>query len=80
MNSKTISQQLESLNINIDEISDKQVSQAIHVLLQLIEGLYLENEKLKTENQKLRDEINLLKGEKGKPNISALKKKKKDDI
>jgi hypothetical protein len=43
MNSKTITQQLESLNINIDEISNNQVSQAIHVLLQIIEGLHLEN-------------------------------------
>jgi len=80
MNPKTITQQLESLNINPDEIADEQVSRAIHFLLQLIEEMHIENEKLKTENQKLRDEINLLKGEQSKPNIPANKKKQKEDI
>jgi cell division protein FtsB len=80
MNPKTITQQLESLNINPDEIADVQVSRAIHLLLQLIEGLHIENEKLKAENQKLRDENSLLKGEQSKPNIPANKKKQKEDI
>jgi cell division protein FtsB len=80
MNPKTITQQLESLNINPDEIADVQVSRAIHLLLQLIEEVHIENEKLKAENQKLRDEISLLKGEQSKPNIPANKKKQKEDI
>ncbi|MCD4844557.1 MAG: hypothetical protein K8R25_08735, partial [Methanosarcinales archaeon] len=80
MNPKTITQQLELLNINPDEITDVQVSRAIHLLLQLIEELHTENEKLKAENQKLRDENNLLKGEQSKPNIPANKKKQKEDI
>ena len=41
---------------------------------------HIENEKLKTENQKLRDEINLLKGEQGKPDFPSSKKKQKGDI
>jgi hypothetical protein len=76
----TIAQQLESLKIRPDEISNKESSKAINLLLQLIEGLHIENEKLKTENQKLRDEINLLKGEQGKPNFPASKKKQKENI
>ena len=80
MNPKTITQQLESLNINPDEIADVQVSRAIQFMLQLIEEMHIENEKLKTENQKLRDENNLLKGEQSKPNIPANKKKQKEDI
>ena len=80
MNPKTITQQLESLNINPDEIVDVQVSRAIQFMLQLIEEMHIENEKLKTENQKLRDENSLLKGEQSKPNIPANKKKQKEDI
>ena len=80
MKPKSIEQQLESLNIHPDEISDEHTSKAVNLLFQLIEELYKENEKLKTENQKLRDEINLLKGEQGKPNIPSSKKKQKGDI
>lgn len=80
MNPETIAQQLESLNIRPDEISNEELSKTINLLLQLIEGLHIENETLKTENQKLRDEINLLKGEQSKPNIPASKKNQKEDI
>ena len=59
MNPETIAQQLESLNIRPDEISNEELSKAINLLLQLIEGLHIENEKLKTENQKLRDEVTI---------------------
>ena len=48
----------------------------IYVLLNLIEQLNLKNKQLEQENQKLRDEINHLKGEQGKPDIKANKKKK----
>ena len=78
MNPEKMAQQLESLNIRPDEISNEELSKAINLLLQLIEGLHIENEKLKTEIQKLRDEINLLKGEQGKPNFPASKKQNKD--
>ena len=80
MKPKSIEQQLESLNIYSDEITDEDISDGINLLFQLIEELHIDNEKLKTENQKLRDEINLLKGEQGKPDIPSSKKKQKVDI
>ena len=76
MKPKSIEQQLESVKIHPDE----DISEAINLLFQLVEESYIENEKLKTENQKLRDEINLLKGEQGKPDIPSSKKKQKGDI
>ncbi|MCD4810719.1 MAG: transposase [Methanosarcinales archaeon] len=80
MNPKSIEQQLESLKIHPDKILDEDISNAITLLFQLVEESYIENEKLKTEIQKLRDEINLLKGEQGKPDIPSSKKKQKGDI
>lgn len=80
MTSKSIEQKLESLNINPADISDKHISEAINLLFQLIEELYIENEKLKYKNQKLQDEIKSLKGEQGKPDIPSSKKKQKGDI
>ena len=76
MKPKSIEQQLESLKIHPDKIPDEDISDAINLLFQLIEELHIDNEKLKTENQKLRDEINLLKGEQGKPIIPPSKKKR----
>jgi len=80
MKQKSIEQQLESIKIHPDEIPDEDISDAFNLLFQLVEESYIENEKLKIENQKLRDEINLLKGEQGKPDISPSKKKQKRDI
>jgi len=50
--------------------------QAIVMLLNLVEDIKSENQKLREQNQRLRDEINRLKGEQGKPNIKPNKKKK----
>lgn len=47
-------------------------------LLNLVERLVAENAEQKAELQNLRDEINRLKGEQGKPNIKANKKKDAD--
>jgi len=47
-------------------------------LLNLVEKVMAENAEQKTELQKLRDEINRLKGEQGKPDIKANKKKDGD--
>jgi len=80
MKPKSIEQQLKSVKIHPDEIPDEDISEAFNLLFQLVEETYIENEKLKSENQKLRDEINLLKGEQGKPNIPSSKKKQKGDI
>lgn len=70
---------LTALNISSDQTLGEQEAKAFHILLQLIEGLTEENERLRTEVQKLRDEINLLKGEQAKPNIPSSKKKDKED-
>lgn len=80
MNPATIRQKLESLNVQPDEIADPQLAEAFRTLLQLVESLNEENEQLQAEKQKLRDEISLLKGEQGQPEIKASKKKKWTDI
>lgn len=72
-----IAQTAETINIRPDEIHDEQLSEAVRLLLQLIEELSENNEKLKAENQKLRDEISLMKGEQPKPNIKPSGKKPK---
>ncbi len=53
--------------------------QAITILLNLVEELKQENETLRIQVQQLRDEVNRLKGEQGKPDIKAGKKKKGGD-
>ncbi len=80
MNPAAITRTITDLNIRLDEIQDKQEAEAFRSLLNIIEILSEENEKLKAEVQKLRDEINLLKGEQGKLDISASKKKENKDI
>jgi len=75
-----ITQTLETINIRPDGIHDVQLSEAFRLLLQLIEELSENNEKLKAENQKLRDEISLMKGEQPKPDIKPSGKKPNVDI
>jgi hypothetical protein len=50
--------------------------QAIKLLLNLVEELKQENERLRIEVQQLGDEINRLKGEQGKPDIKAGQKRR----
>jgi len=76
VNQSSIAKKLELLQINPDEIPDKQIANTIRLLLQIIEELSEENEKLKALVQKLRDEINQLKGEQGKPKIAGSKNNK----
>jgi hypothetical protein len=67
-------QNLESLDINLDEIENEKYAEAFRLLFTIIE---LQNEKignLNSENPKLRDENNLLKGEQIKPRINGSKK------
>jgi len=71
---------LKTLNIRPDEIADERLAEVIRILLQLIEELSEENEKLKAEKQKLRDTINLLKGEQAKPDTKPSRKKPNEDI
>ncbi|GFP31673.1 hypothetical protein HKBW3S34_02594, partial [Candidatus Hakubella thermalkaliphila] len=51
-----------------------------HHLANLVEALHRENLALKAENQRLRDEINRLKGEKGKPDLKPKAPGKRDQI
>ncbi|KKM61503.1 hypothetical protein LCGC14_1531070 [marine sediment metagenome] len=57
----------------------KAVKAVLHHLSNLVEALHRENLALKTENQKLKDEINRLKGQKGKPNIKPKSSIKKNE-
>jgi hypothetical protein len=75
MNPSEITQILESLNIQPDDISDKKVAEGFRLLFQIIEKLTEEVQALKAELQKTRDELNQLKGEQGKPKIPVSKKK-----
>ncbi len=80
MNRSQITEALKALNIRPDEIADERLAEAFRILLQLIEQLYEDNEKLKAENQKLRDAINLLKGEQAKPDTKPSRKKPNEDF
>ena len=80
MSPSEINQILQEINIGSDAARNDSVSEPVFVLLQLIERLNQENEKLKIEIQKLRDEINLLKGEQGKPNVLGNKKRDQGNV
>jgi hypothetical protein len=82
-----INEILQKININPDETDNRESTQVLPILFQVIERLSQENETFKIEIQKLRDEISSLKGEQGKPkippnnkpgkNISSEKERKK---
>jgi cell division protein FtsB len=66
---------LERLQPDIERIEDPNTRRLVSVLLNLIEEVVSENATLRQENQALKDEINRLKGEQGKPNITPNTKK-----
>lgn len=69
------------LDIDTVDFSDQKAVRAlVQHLCNLIEALYKETCALKAENQRLKDEINRLKGEKGKPNIKPKSSGKKDGL
>lgn len=73
---KNILDILTKIDINKLNFSDEALIKDMYIkLFNIIEQLASENRQLKEKNQELRDEINLLKGEKGKPDIKANKKK-----
>ena len=78
MNLEAYFKKLASLNINPDEIENKQHAEAFKSLFAIVEILSKESIAQKEQIQMLRDEINLLKGEQTKPNFRG--SKKKDDI
>lgn len=71
------------IDINLDHV-DERVKETVLLLLNLIERLAKENAELRQQVQHLRDEINRLKGERGKPtikpnnDISSEKERKKE--
>ncbi len=79
MNRTELGTVLETLQPDIELIEAADVKASVVVLLNLVETLGAENEKLREEQQKLKDEINRLKGEQGKPEIKG-KKRKGDDL
>lgn len=71
MNRKQVQLALKELVKNIDEITDKRAVAIIKALLNLVEVLAEENERLRSEIQDLKNEINRLKGEQGKPRFGS---------
>mgnify|MGYP001828720580 CR=1 FL=1 len=75
---KNILDTLSKIDINnIDFNNHSEVKSTIVTLFNVIEKVIAENTQLKEKNQLLMNEINELKGEKGKPNIKPNVKKKK---
>ena len=58
-------------SLDLGAIQDQHARHAIRLLLNLVEEVKQENQRLRDENQRLRDENNRLKGEQGKPTIKA---------
>lgn len=54
-----------------NQIQDKYAREGFIKLLNLVESLLAENQRLREDNQRLRDEINRLKGEQGRPKFKA---------
>jgi len=69
MNRTELQTTLEALSQEIDLIADEKIKSIQKTLLNLLEAVVSDNDKLRDENQKLRDENNRLKGEQGKPTI-----------
>jgi len=73
MNATDILDKLIILRQSIESIDGSNFDQITSEILNLIEDLTSDNDKLKRENQKLKDELNRLKGEQGKPDIKPNK-------
>lgn len=75
MNLKKVTEEITDLDIHLDGNMPKETKETICKLLQIIEELSKDNDKLRKAVQELRDEINHLKGEQGKPKIKPSNKK-----
>ncbi|MBL0717059.1 MAG: transposase [Desulfosarcina sp.] len=73
MSRQEIKEILHNLEVRADILDKEALSRTLSILINLVENLSEQNEKLKIETQKLRDENNRLKGEQGKPNIRGKK-------
>jgi hypothetical protein len=78
MNIQDIQAEINAIAQEIALMESSEAQAIVRKLLNIIERLAGENETQKNELQKLRDEINRLKGEKGKPLIKANKNKDSD--
>ena len=67
MSRQEIKEILHNIDFQADSSLQEPHSKTLPILINLVERLSEENEKLKIEIQKLRDENNRLKGEQGKP-------------
>lgn len=75
MKKADISEVLESIQNQVEKIEDRETKEIVSVLYNLVEDVVLDNANLLKENQSLKDEVNRLKGEQGKPDIKANRKK-----
>ena len=73
MSRQEIKEILHNIDFRVGSSLQEPHSEALPILINLVERLSEENEKLKIEIQKLRDENNRLKGEQGKPKIPGKK-------
>jgi hypothetical protein len=78
MKEADISEVLESIHNQVEKIEDRETKRIVSVLYNLVEEVVSDNTNLLRENQALKDEVNRLKGEQGKPDIKANKKKDGD--
>jgi hypothetical protein len=78
MKKKDISEILKNIQNKIKNTEDKNGTEIIFILYNLVENLNSDNAILEIENQFFKDEINRLKGEQGKPEILPNKKKDGD--
>src|ERR1035437_8067310 len=60
-------------NLDLSSIADERIRQCLVFLVNLVEDQKHEISELRAENQRLRDEINRLRGERGKPIIKGNK-------
>ena len=75
MNIQDLQAEIIAIDQEITQLENSASQALVKKLLNLIERVVKENNTLLTERQQLRDEINRLKGEQGKPDIKANKKK-----
>jgi hypothetical protein len=78
LNKKTLNEVVDPLKTDTASIADPHLKSAFIGLLNLVDILSSENEELKVENQPLKNEVNILKGELGKPTIKPKSSKNKD--
>lgn len=68
-------------NIDFNSLNNEEdYRQTLTIVLNVVEHLQLEVQRLKQDNQQLKDENSRLKGEQGKPNIQANTTGKNSDI